>query len=320
MRLWLGGEIFGDVYDASFLVSKEVVNAVNARFKLAKSYGSGLTSWSLIPIIVPERLWSQFPEVARYDKRAKDCEFRLCVDYSKFKKSPKAEQLRLYCNMLRRSLDYLDLWAIEKLDVRRMRDDFELAVKHLDPGGAIAYKSKANLSISAECKPITKRRYRDIRVLKLFKKINRVWHYHEAWVDGTEIGEHWGKVGEKGKSARHRRDKRLSIEANLKKVLEAAFSRGFEELRAELWQKVTIVYSISGLGSSKELEKRHKLESKLSDLTGKYGLGNFVGGSTGMDTMEVTCHVVSFRIAKRIIQAELSGSVFADYVKISKDG
>lgn len=319
MRLWLGGEISHDVDDASFLVSKDIVDAVNAHLRLTKSYGTGLTSWDVIPIILPKSLRSNFSEVVKYVKKTRSYELRLCIDHSKFKKGSKAEQYRLYCNMLRRSLDYFDSWMIEKLDVKRLRKDFEAAVKHLDPGGAAAYGGETKGARQVEVQPIAKVVRRNIRVLKLYKKVNRVWHYHEAWIDGTEIGEHWGKVGVAGKSLRHRRDKRLSTENNLLKVLESAISKGYAEPDAESWQQLVIQFSIQGMGTRKDLAKRHKLETKLNDILGKHGLGQVVGGSTGMNSMEVTSSVISFPIAKRLIQTELLGSVFADYSRISKN-
>lgn len=42
-------------------------------------------------------------------------------------------------------------------------------------------------------------------MLKLYKRIKRVLHYHEAWAYGAKIIEHWGIVGERGKTAEHKR-------------------------------------------------------------------------------------------------------------------
>jgi len=41
-------------------------------------------------------------------------------------------------------------------------------------------------------------------MLKLYKRIDGVLHYHEAWRDAGTVTEHWGMVGEQGESREHR--------------------------------------------------------------------------------------------------------------------
>jgi hypothetical protein len=318
MRLWIGGEISQDVYDAHVFSRDEIEHIVNDRLKKL-NYGSGLKSWDVIPIIMPKRRQIDYPEIAKYSQKKRDCEFRLYIDHAKFKKGSQAEQYRLYCDMLTRSLDYLESWNIPKFDVEQMRKDFESAVKHLDPGGAQA-SSKAkstSLSVSAEVK--TPKTRSIVRVIKLYKRINRQLHYHEAWVDGETIGEHWGKVGEVGSHAKHKRDRKISVEKNLKRVLETAITDGYAELEPDDWQSLSIEYKIDGMGTAKDLAKRHRLERRLDGTLGKTGMGQVDGGSIGSGTMEVSCSVVSFRLAKQIIQADLAETSFADYSRIVKD-
>lgn len=219
--------------------------------------------------------------------------------------------------MLRRSLDYLDGWNTAKLDVQQMRKDFEVAVKNLDPGGAQAAIEPKKMCPSVSVEVTTPKTRSNIRVMKLYKKINRQWHYHEAWVDGETIGEHWGKVGEVGDHSKHKRDRTLSVEKNLKRVLETATSDGFAELEPNDWQSLRIEFKIDGMGDSKDLSKRQKLEKRLADTLAKTGLvGQVDGGSIGSGTMEVFCSVVSFRLAKRIVQPDLTEKMFADYSRI----
>ena len=313
IRIWIGGELYHDVDD--FDLSKEIVCAVNDCLR-STSYGSGLRSWDVIPIIMPKRRRLDYPEKAKYNQKSGDCEFRLYIDHTKFKKGSLAEQYRLYCDMLRRSLDFLESWNIAKLDVQQMRKDFEAAIKHLDPGGAQASSESKAISPSASPEVKAPKTRSNIRVLKLYKKINRQLHYHEAWVDGESIGEHWGKVGEVGNHSRHKRDRIISIEKNLRRVLETATSDGYTELGPDDWQSLRIKYKIDGMGTAKDVAKRHRLEKRLDDALGKTGMGQVDGGSIGSGTMEVSCSVVSFRLAKQIIQADLAGTTFADYSKI----
>jgi hypothetical protein len=120
MRLWIGGEISQDVYDAHVFSRDEIEHIVNDRLKKL-NYGSGLKSWDVIPIIMPKRRQIDYPEIAKYSQKKRDCEFRLYIDHAKFKKGSQAEQYRLYCDMLTRSLDYLESWNIPKFDVEQMR-------------------------------------------------------------------------------------------------------------------------------------------------------------------------------------------------------
>lgn len=45
-------------------------------------------------------------------------------------------------------------------------------------------------------------------------------------------------------------------------------------------------------------------------------MGQVDGGSIGSGTIDVSCSVVSFRLAKQIIQANLAETSFADYSRI----
>ena len=73
----------------------------------------------------------------------------------------------------------------------------------------------------------------DIPVLKLYKRIKRALHYHEAWAHGSKIAEHWGEVGERGQTAEHKRNRNLSEEENLRQVLSRPLSEGYEPFDAD---------------------------------------------------------------------------------------
>jgi hypothetical protein len=65
-----------------------------------------------------------------------------------------------------------------------------------------------------------------------------------------------------------------------------------------------------------QLDKRHRLEDRLDDTLGWTGLGAVDGGSIGSGTMEVCAFVVDFDLAKKVIEADLAGTEFADYTRI----
>lgn len=157
-------------------------------------------------------------------------------------------------------------------------------------------------------------------MLKLYKRIKRVLYYHEAWVHGSKITEHWGRVGERGETAEHKRNKKLSDEENLEEILSNPLSEGFEPIDDDDLAVLLIEYPVNGMGNTKDLDKRHALENRMSEILGWTGLGHCDGGSIGSGTMEVCCLVVDFKIAKRIIEEDLKNTKFADYSRIFDEG
>ena len=153
-------------------------------------------------------------------------------------------------------------------------------------------------------------------MLKLYKRIKRVLHYHEAWAVGSKITEHWGKVGERGKTAGHKNNKKLSEQEHLKQVLSKPLSEGYKPIDDDDHAVLLIEYPVDVMGNAKDLDKRHALEGRLNETLGWTGLGLCDGGSIGSGTMEVCCFVVDFKIAKRVVEDDLKKTKFADYSRI----
>jgi predicted DNA-binding WGR domain protein len=158
-------------------------------------------------------------------------------------------------------------------------------------------------------------------VIKLYKR-NRTGgcEYHEAWVSGGAVVEHWGRLGTRGESKHHHVDASSDETASLESVLAAARARGFEEIDDDDHHVLLVEYVVDGMGSSRDLEKRHALESRLSELLGWTGLGHCDGGSIGSGTMEACCFVVDFALARDLIEKDLRGSEFGDYARIFEEG
>jgi hypothetical protein len=153
-------------------------------------------------------------------------------------------------------------------------------------------------------------------MLKLYKRIKRALHYHEAWADSAKVMEHWGKVGERGENAQHKRNRKLSEEQNLKQVLSTPLAEGYQPIGDEEHAVLLVEYAIDGMGNTKDLDKRHALEERMNETLGWTGLGYCDGGSIGSGTMDVCCFVVDFKIAKRVIEKDLKNTEFADYSRI----
>lgn len=151
---------------------------------------------------------------------------------------------------------------------------------------------------------------------KLYKRIDGVLHYHEAWESDRKIIEHWGVVGERGQTIEHILPKGADPETAIAEVLEKAVAKDYVSA-VEIGETTLLIeYDIEGFGDSEDLEKRQKLEDRMNETLGWTGLGNCDGGSIGSGTMEVCCFVVDFEVAKRVIEADLAGTEFADYSRI----
>lgn len=151
---------------------------------------------------------------------------------------------------------------------------------------------------------------------KLYKPVDGVLHYHEAWVEDGKLFDHWGRVGDKGE---HRVSPKpaLSRESTLvKKALEPARAAGYVPIELDDHAVLLVEYAVDGFGTEADLEKRHALEDRLNETLGWAGVGHCDGGSIGSGTMEACCYVVDFDIAREVIERDLAGTRFADYARI----
>ena len=147
------------------------------------------------------------------------------------------------------------------------------------------------------------------RMMKLYKRDSKgVLHYHEAWVAGREVVEHWGVVGKVGRSREH------AGGATVRSVLADAREAGFAE--SDSTHILIVEYRVEGMGTLKDLEKRHSLEDYLNDKLGWNGLGHCDGGSIGSGTMEVALVVVEPEIATQAVGDLLKGTRFSDFERI----
>ncbi len=153
-------------------------------------------------------------------------------------------------------------------------------------------------------------------MLKLYKRADGVLRYHEAWLNGETIYEHWGIVGERGSTKDHRLPKGKDEEDAVLDVLRPAADAGFRPIDTEDHARLLIEYAVDGMGTGDDLDKRHALEERMGETLGWTGLGACDGGSIGSGTMEVCCFVVDFEIAKRVIETDLAGTEFSDFTRI----
>jgi hypothetical protein len=151
---------------------------------------------------------------------------------------------------------------------------------------------------------------------KLYKRIDGVLHYREAWTHGSVLVEHWGVIGERGETRRITLSKNMRGEDAIAEALRPAHEDGFAPVSMNDHVRLLVEYSVDGFGAGTDLDKRHALEELLNETLGWTGLGMCDGGSIGSGTMEVCCFVVDFEIARNVVAANLAGTKFADYTRI----
>ena len=123
-------------------------------------------------------------------------------------------------------------------------------------------------------------------------------------------------AGERGDKATHKLPKKADAGAAVADVLKGAVAQGYVPVDEIGEATLLIEYAVDGFGTSADLNKRHSLEDRMNETLGWTGIGNCDGGSIGSGTMEVCCFVADFEVAKRIIEADLAGTKFADFTRI----
>ncbi|MEI7728203.1 MAG: hypothetical protein WCO56_01450 [Verrucomicrobiota bacterium] len=154
---------------------------------------------------------------------------------------------------------------------------------------------------------------------KLYRKSEEGIHYWETWDDDGVHTVHWGKLGERGQNKVLKNFFFRSVEKDVQSQIEKKKAEGYQEVSIEQHHVLMIEYAVQGMGTTTDLDKRHRLQERMDETLGWTGLGHCDGGSIGSGTMEVCCLVVDFDIAMEMIQADLRGTEFGDYARIFRE-
>ncbi len=154
-------------------------------------------------------------------------------------------------------------------------------------------------------------------MIKLYRKNPDGIEYWETWENGGEHTIHWGRLGDRGESENER-------DSLLRSAAKAVASRAAEKRKegsqeVEDLERLLIEYTVDGMGTPEDVDKRHRLEDRMNETLGWTGLGHCDGGSIGSGTMEVCCFVVDFDLASKVVAADLTGTEFADFTRIYKE-
>lgn len=158
-------------------------------------------------------------------------------------------------------------------------------------------------------------------VLKLYRLTSVVNEYWETWADDDGSHTvHWGVLGTRGTSMTVKSTLFKKAESVIQKEIDELVAQGFAPVDQEDHATLLIEYEVSGMGTTADVDKRYRLESRMNETLGWTGLGACDGGSIGSGTMEVCNFVVDFSIAKKVIEADLVDTEFANYTRIYDEG
>jgi hypothetical protein len=152
-------------------------------------------------------------------------------------------------------------------------------------------------------------------VLKLYKPTDLKKEYWETRDndDGSHT-VHWGELGTTGQFKEVKGSLLKKSEKIIQKEVDELVSNGFRPIEDEF--TLLIEYAVDGMGSKKDVEKRHRLQDRMNETLGWTGLGHCDGGSIGSGTMEVCNFVVDYEVARRVIENDLNGTEFENYTRI----
>ena len=158
-------------------------------------------------------------------------------------------------------------------------------------------------------------------MLKLYRMSGSSKEYWETWEEAKDSHiVHWGVLGTRGETKTVKSGFLRAATSAIQAEIDGLVAAGFRPIASEDHAFLTIEYSVDGMGSAADLEKRHRLEQRMNETLGWTGLGACDGGSIGSGTMEVCNFVLDFDLAKQVIEEDLQDTEFADFARIYDEG
>jgi len=153
--------------------------------------------------------------------------------------------------------------------------------------------------------------------MKLYKRVGDEILFWETWdIDDKNGAINQGVVGQVGDYRVVKSGIFNSFRKEIQKEVDTVFENGYQEVDIEDHYTLLIEFTVDGMGTPEDVEKRTRLQDRMNDFLGWNGLGHCDGGSIGSGTMEVCCFVIDFDIAKSLIEENLAGTEFANYTRI----
>lgn len=129
-------------------------------------------------------------------------------------------------------------------------------------------------------------------MLKLYKEIEGVLNYWEAWPDGDVVVVHWGVVGQRGQARRHKPDLFSTHQKKADKLARKPMSEGYKEIPLGDHWTLTVQQRMTG-NDAADLDRRNQMIDGLNNMLGWIGAGHVDGGDIGSGTTNVFAFIVA---------------------------
>lgn len=153
-------------------------------------------------------------------------------------------------------------------------------------------------------------------IIRLYRRDAEGLRYHEAWEASGKIIEHWGAVGTRGQYRVRSIVRGWTKQEAMEHILRKSRDSGFAPLEEDAFTSLVIEYRMAGGDGHDDLVKRRDLEHRMHETLGWTGLGHCEGSGVDSKTLQIRCRVVDFRLAKRVIEADLQHTAFSDHSRI----
>jgi len=153
-------------------------------------------------------------------------------------------------------------------------------------------------------------------MIKLYKELEDILHFWEAWIDGEMVVVHQGVVGKRGKIDRKKPGLFSSHEKTIAKLSQRPRKSGFNDIPIEDQWTLIIQQRMTG-NNDADLDQRNDLIDGLNNTLGWIGAGHVDGGDIGSGTVNIFAFIVAPQQTNPAIiqwleqQGELAKSVVA---------
>ena len=161
-------------------------------------------------------------------------------------------------------------------------------------------------------------------IIKLYKNIDGLMHYYEAWDNDKKVVVHWGKLGTVGKDKIVNVKLGETVASVIERELSQARTEGYKEIDIDDHKTLIIQYKTETWGDEKDLDKRYMVEDIANETLGWTGNGFCDGGQIGSGSIEIFSYVIDPQIAYKSLiidlkENELLEGVFIAYRNEDED-
>ena len=120
MEFFMSAEIEADVgqYERS---ARKKIEPLLIDFLSGVVLDSELKTWSFISIILSDKFAGWSPELIKFNKKDKEFDCRLCIEYERFKCANESGQIAMILDAIERSIEMMAKYKITKHDQETLR-------------------------------------------------------------------------------------------------------------------------------------------------------------------------------------------------------